>query len=274
MRIFNKYFAWFFAVSFFVTQARAEIDTNSNGVSDVWEREFNNGELFPALVLAADPEQGRLVGSVGKAIKVFKKGNGDEAIESIYQLSNKIQDFPGGKSRWWDPLLGDWRLLDFDNIYANSADAGAVLRARDLVQDAPLGNPVRGWSGKKLLSTFSNSNVTVFRTSEPMKAYRIYNGQGGAKSNFFSFEKPLSKSQVEADYALGNQIGPFQTYDRWTEVEIPSGEYVYMGYAAKQTDKYIGGGTQVWIEDDLVQRLDQEGLWNAWEAASKPLLQH
>lgn len=213
-------------------------------------------------------------GSVGKAIKIFEKGGGDEAIEAFYQLSNKLNDFPGGKSRWWDTDLGDWRLLDFDNIYANPADAGAVLRARDLVQDAPLGKPVRGWSGKKLLSTFSNSSVTVFKTTEPMKVYRVYNGQGGPKSNFFTFEKPLNKSQVEADLALGNQSGPFQNYDRWVEVEIPEGEYVYMGYAAKQTDKYIGGGTQIWIEDDLVNRLGQDGWWDAWATVSKPLPQH
>lgn len=212
-------------------------------------------------------------GSAGKAIKVFKKGGADEAVEAVYQLSNKLDDFPSGISRWWDPDLKDWKWLDFDNVYADPADAGAILRARDLVQDSPLGNPIRGWSGKKLLNTFSNSSVIVFKTSEPMKAYRVYDhNKGGIQSNFFTFDKPRNKSQVEVDLALGDKNGPFQpNYDRWVEVEIPKGEYIYMGYAAKQTDKYIGGGTQIWIEDDLVQRLDQLGWWDIWRNNSNIL---
>lgn len=36
--------------------SRADIDSNANGVSDVWERMFNGGELFTTLDMKADPD--------------------------------------------------------------------------------------------------------------------------------------------------------------------------------------------------------------------------
>lgn len=210
--------------------------------------------------------------SAGRVIKVFD-GHADEAVDVVHKLSDKVHDFPGGKSRVWFDDLGEWRNLDFDNIFANADDPGALLRARDLVDDAPLQNRVNGWTGKRLLSTFSNSSVTIFKTKEPLKLYRVYDDTRGAKGAFLSFEKPVSKTQVEVDLALGNDNGVFGNYTRWTEVEIPEGEYVYLGYAAKQSDRYRGGGTQVWIEDELIDRLDNQGWWDFWEENSNQLPQ-
>ena len=35
-------------------------------------------------------------------------------------------------------------------------------------------------------------------------------------------------------------------------MEIPAGSYVFAGVAGPMDGKYIGGGRQVWIEDDVV----------------------
>jgi hypothetical protein len=73
-------------------------------------------------------------------------------------------------------------------------------------------------------------------------------------TNFLTLEPPISKSQVEADYALGTVAkGSFHpNYDSWIEVEIPAGNYVFVGVAGPMDGKYVGGGRQVWIEDDVV----------------------
>ncbi|MFD2255905.1 hypothetical protein ACFSSA_04375 [Luteolibacter algae] len=55
------------------------------------------------------------------------------------------------------------------------------------------------------------------------------------------------------------------------EVEIPAGEYVHMGYAAKMTDKAPGGGTQIWLDDDVVNNAID---WDAAEATARNLPQH
>ncbi len=50
--------------------------------------------------------------------------------------------------------------------------------------------------------------------------------------------------------------------DRIVEVEIPAGVYVHMGYAAKQTERYRGGATQIWLEDELINNSNYFD-WNA-----------
>lgn len=199
---------------------------------------------------------------------------GDEVIEEIHQLSTRLDDFPSGMRQYTDPYQKKW-MLDFDNIFANADDADAVLRARKLTTDELVSD---GWTGKRLLSTFSNSSVTVFKTLAPIKAYRVYGTDkiGSVKSNFFMFEKPISKTQAEVDYALGSLKNgmqtPFQNYDRVVEVEIPSGVYVYMGIAGKQTERYRGGGTQFWLSDEVI---DDSTLfdWNLIEASGDILPQ-
>jgi hypothetical protein len=138
----------------------------------------------------------------------------------------------------------------------------------------------KGVKGMQLLDTFSNGNVMIFKTTEPIKVYRVYGSTkpGAIKSNYFMFEKPVSKSQVEVDYALGyyDKVEginkPFQDYDRVVEVEVPSGVYVHMGYAAKQSDRYKGGATQFWIEDDVINSPAFD--WDALEQQAQPLPQY
>lgn len=106
------------------------------------------------------------------------------------------------------------------------------------------------------MSTFSNQAVICYKTKEPTKAYRVFDsGAGGRKeSNFLLLEPPISKAQAEADYALGSiATGSFQpNYDSWIEIEIPTGSYIFTGVAGKMDGKWVGGGRQVWIEDDVV----------------------
>jgi hypothetical protein len=84
------------------------------------------------------------------------------------------------------------------------------------------------------------------------------------------FEKPLHRTQVEVDYALGKGTEGFflknadgsSAYDRYVEVEIPEGVYVYMGYAADQGGTFKGGGTQLWIDDTVRDGIEWNVPWN------------
>ena len=70
-------------------------------------------------------------------------------------------------------------------------------------------------------------------------------------------EKPIHRTQVEVDYALGNATeGLFlknsdgsSAYDRYVEVEIPEGIHIYLGTVADQGEQFKGGGTQLWLDD-------------------------
>ncbi len=75
------------------------------------------------------------------------------------------------------------------------------------------------------------------------------------------YEKPLHRSQVEVDYALGVNGKTFvedagQAYDRYIEVKIPAGEYVYLGHVAPMNGRFKGGATQIWLEDDVVDQIN------------------
>ena len=195
-------------------------------------------------------------GSAAKVLKVFRKGGDDtlEALVEIHRLSDKLPGFPKGQGEWIEGSVS--HPVVFDNLMASADDVGAVARARKLTTDEIVN--IKGRTGKQVLDTFANCNVMVFKTVEPIKAYRVYGSKevGAIKSNFFMYEKPYSKTQAEVDYALGSLKDgvnkPFQDYDRIVEVEIPAGVYVHMGYAAKQNERYRGGATQIWLEDDII----------------------
>lgn len=195
--------------------------------------------------------------STAKAFKFLNKADGT-TIEAIHQLSTKLNDFPSGIHSYVDDH-GITRKLDFDKLFCDAADAEAVQRLRALTSNLPVSAHRPGLvSGKEVLSTFSNGSVTLFKTKEPLKVYRVYKDGGTLESNFFLFEKPQSLKQAVADQALMNpQTGvPWQNYDRYVEVEIPADQYVYLGYASKMTDTAPGGGTQIWVDDVTVSDID------------------
>jgi hypothetical protein len=210
--------------------------------------------------------------STAKAFKFFNKADG-ATIEAIHQLSTKLNDFPESADKWWDAGFDGWRHPNFKKIFANAEDAGAVTRARQLTTDNLI--PDSSFSGKRLLSTFSNSSVTIFKTKEPVKAYRCFSSnpnisEYGPSGGFLMFERPVHRTQVEVDYALGKKNEGFflknsdgsSAYNRYVEVEIPSGVYVYMGHAADQGGSFKGGGTQFWIDDAVRDELNWNVPWN------------
>ena len=206
--------------------------------------------------------------SAARAFKFFKKADG-EAIEAIYQLSTKLDDFPGGTIAHIDEH-GITRHLELDKVFADAADTEAVSRAKNFTGDAPVSTYGPGaTSGKEVLSTFAEGSCTIFKTKEPLKLYRVYKDGGRLPSNFLMFEKPQGLKQVVADQALMNPTTnlPFQEYNRFVEVEIPEGHYVALGYTAKMTNAAPGGGTQIWIDDATIDAID----WQAAEATATVL---
>lgn len=211
--------------------------------------------------------------STARAFKFLNKADG-ATIEAIHQLSKKLGDFPSGRPEFPNVNLpGNKRVLDFNKIFANADDAEAVARARNLTANELI--PNSGYSGHRLLDTFSNSNVSVFNTKQPVKAYRCFSSnpnisEFGPSGGFLMFEKPVHRTQVEVDYALGKKTEGFflknpdgsSAYDRYVEVEIPEGVYVYMGYAADQGGNFKGGGTQFWIDDAVRDGINWNVPWN------------
>jgi hypothetical protein len=211
-----------------------------------------------------------LPSSTAKVFKFIKKEDG-AVIEAIHQLSTKLDDFPGGKHEFPNVNLPEnKRILDFNKIFAKADDVEAVARARHLTSGDLIPNST--WQGTKLLDTFSNSNVAIFKTKQPIKVYRCFSSnpnisEWGASGGFLMFERPVHRTQVEVDYALGTKTEGFfcrntdgtSAYDRFVEVEIPEGVYVYLGYAADQGGKFKGGGTQLWV-DDIVR--NEQIDWN------------
>lgn len=121
-------------------------------------------------------------------------------------------------------------------------------------------------SSRRWARKLENSTVVIFKTEEPITVYRVYSSDPnisrfGPSGSFLSQDKPISQRQVLADSALGNDNGAFlqypaghpkagqPAYDRYVEIEIPAGEYIYLGYAGKQTDEFPGGGSQIVIDD-------------------------
>jgi hypothetical protein len=193
--------------------------------------------------------------STARAIKFIDKIDGS-VIEGLDRMIAKFPDFPSQKVLGHTDANGIVRDIDVRNLFADHTDTVAVDKMRRLASNQKMsafGPGSRG--GHELLSTFSNQAVICYRTKEPTKAYRLFDGGSGGRkeSNFLLLEPPVTKAQAEADYALGAGGSPFQpNYDSWIEIEIPAGSYVFTGVAGKMDGKYVGGGRQVWIEDDVV----------------------
>ena len=197
--------------------------------------------------------------STARAFKFINKVDGT-LIEGLDRLCKKFPDFPAQPVSHIDQNQIP-RTLSRVNLFADHTDSVAVEKMRKIATNQPMsahGPGSRG--GHELLSTFSNQAVICYKTKEPTKAYRIFDSNNTAfrESNFLTLEPPISKSQAEADYALGDTIrGPFQpNYDTWIEVEIPSGSYIFTGVAGEMSGKYVGGGRQVFIEDDVISGID------------------
>ena len=98
--------------------------------------------------------------------------------------------------------------------------AGWAFTSRDISQGeymAMIGFiPGVPGSAAKTLKVLRKSD----EATEPIKAYRVYGSADPTKikANYFMYEKPVSKTQVAVDYALGRLDGgvntPFQDYDR------------------------------------------------------------
>lgn len=193
--------------------------------------------------------------STARAFKFINKIDGT-LIEGIDRLCKKFPDFPVQKINNHVDDNEITRNLEVVNLFADHTDSVAVEKMRKLATNQQMsahGPGNRG--GYELLSTFSNQAVICYKTKEPTKAYRIFDGLTGRKeSNFLLLEAPISKAQAEADYALGSlKYNSFQpNYDSWIEIEIPTGSYIFTGVAAKMDGKWVGSGRQVWIEDDVV----------------------
>lgn len=54
----KRYLFTFLFSSLLIGSVHAQLDTNNNGMSDIWERHFNDGELFPPGILAEGDEDG------------------------------------------------------------------------------------------------------------------------------------------------------------------------------------------------------------------------
>jgi hypothetical protein len=194
--------------------------------------------------------------STARAFKFINKIDGT-LIEGLDRLCKKFPDFPVQSVANYEDANGIVRNLDVRNLFADHTDSVAVDKMRRIANNEVMSAHGPGKKGgHELLSTFANQAVICYKTKEPTKAYRVFDsGSGGRKeSNFLLLEAPMSKSQAEADYALGSiSTGSFQpNYDSWIEIEIPAGSYVFTGVAGKMDGKWVGGGRQVWIEDDVV----------------------
>jgi hypothetical protein len=195
--------------------------------------------------------------STARAFKFINKIDGT-LIEGLDRLCKKFPDFPTGKVAHTDQN-DITRTLSVVNLFADHTDSGAVDRMRKIANNQQMSAHGPGeHGGHRLLSTFSNQAVICYKTKEPTKAYRIFDSSNPLKeSNFLALEPPISKAQAEADYALGANGDPFQpNYDSWMEVDIPSGSYIFTGVAGSMNGKYIGGGRQVWIEDDVISSIN------------------
>ncbi len=199
-------------------------------------------------------------GSAAKAFNVVRKGDG-EVIERVLKMSDHVDGFPKGTKKINDGN-GIARTLNFDKLYGDLNDEEIVSRLSKLANNEKMSNFGPGKvGGHELMSTFLKTTVSVFKTSEPITVYRVFPSGGRKASNFVMYEKPLHRSQVEVDYALGVNGKTFvedagQAYDRYIEVKIPAGEYVYLGHVAPMNGRFKGGATQIWLEDDVVDQIN------------------
>jgi hypothetical protein len=198
--------------------------------------------------------------STARAFKFINKIDGT-LIEGLDRLCKKFPDFPVQKILNHVDQNQIKRDLEIVNLFADHTDSVAVEKMRKIATNQKMSARGPGKEGGyELLTTFSNQAIICYKTKEATKAYRIFDSNNTVfkESNFLTLEPPISKSQVEADYALGDAVrGPFQpNYDKWIEVEIPEGSYVFTGVAGEMSGKYLGGGRQVWIEDDVIATMN------------------
>lgn len=110
----------------------------------------------------------------------------------------------------------------------------------------------------KILS-FRSASYHRVKASEPVDLYRVYGGDAGPLSPFWSRDVPAGPLQAQLDSALNPAWG--NTATEVSHIRVPAGTRFYEGFAAPQPlggasenpwdeayGSLLGGGNQVYID--------------------------
>ena len=81
----------------------------------------------------------------------------------------------------------------------------------------------------------------------------------------------LLKNWLLETQAIKRPGGLFQDAGKYVEVEIPAGSIITVGFAARQgneASRFIGGGSQIWIPQEVVETINWNGVVKVWNEAT------
>ena len=125
--------------------------------------------------------------------------------------------------------------------------------------------PLKGSTG--LAETFSGGKYAVVKVNRPITVYRLHNKgvptkvwnpskgvfettRGASETGaFWSLERPAGSMAARIDGAVLPQWGNPMTH--MTAVELPAGTVIYVGEVGSQGGFFVGGGSQVVIQNGV-----------------------
>lgn len=131
-----------------ILPANAQLDTNGNGMSDIWERHFNNGQLFPPTFLPGGDEDGDGQSNFMESVA------GTDPLTFDPPQGHLVQGIRHVPATWFtdpeeeEPVLLTPEAFEID-WYTLAGKNYVLLCSSDLTANSwiPVGSPIYGYNG-------------------------------------------------------------------------------------------------------------------------------
>jgi hypothetical protein len=166
------------------------------------------------------------------------------ASDAGTRIARGVGELRAGGRRGLERLTGRLGLKAQPPGHQFATARNFTLIERDgsrLVRHGPM-NP--GPLEAEVGDTFRSASYTARTSARPIDLYRVYSDPDRMLGPYWSRTPPSGPLQATIDSALLPQYGNEAT--RVIHIQVPSGETIFEGYAARQRQR-LGGGSQVYL---------------------------
>jgi hypothetical protein len=181
---------------------------------------------------------------VGRGLRAGARRTVTAAAAAGSRVARGVGELRAGARRGFERLTGrlDLKTKPPGHEFASAKNFTIIERdGSKVVRHGPI-NP--GPLEAEVGETFRSASYSARTTARPIDLYRVYSDPDRMLGPYWSRTPPSGPLQATIDSALLPEYGNEAT--RVIRIQVPSGETIFEGYAARQRLR-LGGGSQVYL---------------------------
>jgi hypothetical protein len=181
---------------------------------------------------------------VGRGLRAGARRTVTAAAAAGSRVARGVGELRAGARRGFERLTGrlDLEAKPPGHEFASAKNFTIIERdGSKVVRHGPI-NP--GPLEAEVGETFRSASYSARTTARPIDLYRVYSDPDRMLGPYWSRTPPSGPLQATIDSALLPEYGNEAT--RVIRIQVPSGETIFEGYAARQRLR-LGGGSQVYL---------------------------